>query len=219
MHTRIPNSHSMPISRLPGAPVTARRAGWRPVLAGLAAGLLASAPALAQRGMGDDIGVAQWDTPPQTQPIAGRVSDIQIAECKHTTGKADIGAHVFLDTDDGRTLNVHLGPFDVLEELVENLEDGTPVAAEAFRTEAMPADHFVAVTLTIDGSETRLRAADDLRPVWATGPAGPRGPRAGAGRGPGEPGAGPGAREPRLRGRGPQVMDDCWWQPGPRRRR
>lgn len=174
-----------------------------------AALLVAAGPADAQRGVGDPEGVGRWDTPPPTETIAGQVTDVRIAECEHTTGHADLGAHVFLATADGRTLNVHLGPIEALEDFVAGLDDGDSVSAEAFHTEAMPADHFVAVTVTVDGETFRLRAADDLQPVWATGPrAGARiaaddlRPRQGA--------------APRLRGQAPEVVERCWWH-APRR--
>ncbi len=176
----------------------------------LAALLVGVPPAAAQRGMGDAEGVGRWDTPPPTATVGGTVADVEVAECAHTTGRADLGAHVFLAAADGRTLNVHLGPFAALEDLVATLEDGAEVEAEAFRTDAMPPDHYVAVTVTVDGQTVRLRDGDDLQPLWATGPrAGTRfdaadleRPRGGTG--------------PRLRGREPRVTDRCWWQP-PRR--
>ncbi len=187
------------------------------LVAALAA--LTAPPLLAQRGMGDESGIAQWDTLPPTTQISGRVSDLKIAECKSTTGKADLGAHVFLDTDDGRTLNVHMGPYDVLESLVADLEDGTEVSATAFRTDAMPEDHYVAVTVNLAGTETTLRNPDTLRPTWSTELQAGAGQTRQAGEGASRRGEGPGAAErgnPRLRGRGPSASEDCWWQP-PRR--
>ncbi|MEY6433058.1 hypothetical protein ABC977_11645 [Thioalkalicoccus limnaeus] len=178
------------------------------IIVAITIALFAAVNAWAQRGVGDDTGVARWPEQPAIQRIAGRVSDVKIAQCEQTTGRADVGAHVFVDTDDGRTLNVHLGPFDVLADLVTNVDDGIRIAARVFRTDSMPPDHFVAITVTIADQETRLRSDDDLRPVWAREPR-QRGPRAG------DPGH-QGQRAYQLRGRGPVVTDPCWWQP-PRR--
>ena len=176
------------------------------IVLALAASIVAAVPAAAQRGMGDPEGVGRWEPAPSTETIEGVVSDVRVAQCAHTTGRADLGAHVFLATADGRTLNVHLGPYEALEDLVAGLDDGDRVTAEAFRTEAMPANHYVAVTITVDDETVRLRDADGLQPVWATGPrAGARiaaddlRPRRGAG--------------PRVRGRAAEVVDGCWWQP------
>jgi hypothetical protein len=55
------------------------------------------------------------------------------------------------------------------------LRVGQNVVVDVFRTEKLPADHYVAVRLNTDGKAITLRD-ESLRPIWAgTGRNGPRG--------------------------------------------
>ncbi|MFW5833603.1 MAG: hypothetical protein ACOCYE_05855, partial [Pseudomonadota bacterium] len=168
-------------------------------------GLVLAGGAFAQRGMGDPSGVARWDEVPPLQTVAGTVADVRVEACEQTTGPADLGAHVLLDAESGTVLNVHLGPFVAVEDLVGELAEGASVDARAFRTEAMPEHHYVAVELTVDDETTRLRNPDDLQPLWA------RGPRAGR-RFSADDAAGTAAAD-RARGREVRRTDRCWWLP------
>jgi hypothetical protein len=81
---------------------------------------------------------------------------------------------------------------EAVDGILAAAEVGDAVEARVFRTDAMPAGAFAAVTVTLDDGTFRLRDSN-LRPDWARGPAG-----GGAGRG-GAAGRGPGG------GR-------CWWE-------
>lgn len=119
----------------------------------------------AQRGMGDETGVAQRPDDVDRVTVDGTVKEIITEPCKKTTGKFPVGMHVLLKTDDG-VRNVHLGPAAVLEDLPERLKPGRAVHVKAFRTKKMPKDHCVAITVRTDDRTVRLRD-DDLRPRWA----------------------------------------------------
>jgi hypothetical protein len=149
--------------------------------------------AAAQKGAGDPAGVARGPLP-DVVPIAGIVVDAKIARCPNTTGRADVGAHIFVEGADGQRSNVHLGPVAAVDSLLDRLPDGTEVSARVFRTDALPPDHYVAVDVTVDGETVRLRD-DGLRPAWAIGPG-----RSGQGQG-GQP-----RRAWQAEGPG-----GCWW--------
>ncbi|SDE57526.1 hypothetical protein [Rhodospira trueperi] len=156
----------------------------------------------AQKGLGDTQGVARQGLALPVIDLSGVVGEVVTERCAMTTGRAAIGAHITLQTPDNTTLNVHLGPVAALPDLLDTLRPGESVAVTAFRTEAMPADAYVARTVTVGDMHYALRD-DTLRPNWqigATGRGG-QGMNQGGGRGPGRGGAGTG-----MGGRG-----GCWW--------
>ncbi|MQX36503.1 hypothetical protein [Roseospira navarrensis] len=169
----------------------------------LAAATLA-APAAAQRGMGEAQGLTrQGATLPMTM-LSGVVRDLKIDTCEQTTGRAVTGVHAIVETPDHGTVNLHLGPAVALEDLTAHLQPGEDLSAEAFRTDIMPADAFVARTVTVDGTTFELRGPT-LRPHWAIGPGG--GPKGGAGMGRGG-GVGQGMGQGQGMGRSGRP---CWW--------
>ncbi|OHB78527.1 MAG: hypothetical protein A2Z25_02130 [Planctomycetes bacterium RBG_16_55_9] len=121
-----------------------------------------------QRGMGDNEGVVRQAIETQRISIEGTVKEIVTGPCENTTGPYTVGTHLLVTTDDEKQYNVHLGPAVLVKDLIEPLKAGQSVSLKAFRTEKMPADHSVAVTLTVDGQTVRLRD-ESLRPVWAGG--------------------------------------------------
>lgn len=157
------------------------------ITAGLAGALLCSTAALAQRGVGDPVGVARQPVLPAVVTLKGTLQSIETGPCSHTTGHARIGTHVILQAAEERQLNVHLGPASTATTFVGRMKVGEPVKVEAFRTERMPADHYVAKSITF-GNETVRLCDESLRPIWAGTAPGPRfgpGPYAGYGRGAG----------------------------------
>ena len=60
--------------------------------------LCLSVTALGQRGVGDDGGVAQWRTKPETMRLSGKLEEIDTGPCGRTTGRAQIGTHLVLRT-------------------------------------------------------------------------------------------------------------------------
>jgi len=166
---------------------------------------------LAQKGMGDLTGVARQAITPEVVSLTGKVTAVETGPCEMTTGRAGIGTHVMLKTEDGESLNVHLGPQVAVAELAKRLKRGTALSISAFRTDKMPEGHYVAQSLTLGNKTIQLRDAT-LRPVWAGGRGAGRGgwqagPAAGFGPGIG-PGFGPGRGAGRAwapgQGRGPQ---------------
>ncbi|QDU55699.1 hypothetical protein Pan181_18930 [Aeoliella mucimassa] len=136
--------------------------------------------ALAQRGIGRMQGVARQATPTVTETIVGTVSEIKIGPCEDTTGRAAIGVHLLVATDDETTVNVHLGPQAVVDELVGDIVVGQEVTIVGFRTADLPEDSLVAKSIDIDGQIVEFRQ-DSLRPIWAAGAG--RGQGFGQGRG------------------------------------
>lgn len=145
-----------------------------------------SEPAVAQRGMGDPVGIVRQGVETTPATITGTLKEIHTGPCESTTGRALIGTHLIVETEAGEA-DVHLGPASALAPIVNQLEQGQQLTIEAFRTAQMPEDAFVARTVTADGHVFTLRD-ETLRPMWAGG--------AGAGAGQWAPPAGrrPGGR-------------------------
>ena len=138
------------------------------------------APVLAQRGTGDEQGIVRSGVAVEPAAVAGIVTDVMQTQCAETTGRSPVGVHLIVDAPDGEPINLHLGPLTAMDDVLAAVQEGDVIQAEAFRTDALAADNYVARTLTVDGRTFALRD-DDLRPVWAGG----TGQRAGMGRGDG----------------------------------
>ena len=134
----------------------------------------------AQKGVGDETGLARQTVKPALTPLSGTVVSVDTKVCEKTTGHGEIGTHFLLKTAQNETLNIDLGwsEADVVKNLAKSLTQGKQVTVTAFRTEKMPPQRYVAKSVTIDGTTTNLRD-DSLRPVWAGGGAGGRGRGAG----------------------------------------
>ena len=156
-------------------------------------GGLAADSANAQRGAGQAAGVAVQSVKPDVVSLSGKVQKIDIGPCQNTTGRAITGVHFILETPKAKKLNVHLGPEFAVDFVTDRLSVGKKVTVDAFRTDKMAKNHYVAQVVTVDGKSIRLRDAS-LQPVWARGNAAMRGrggPAWGRGRGQG-PGYGRG---------------------------
>lgn len=121
-----------------------------------------------QRGMGDNEGVVRQAVETKRMTVEGTVKEIIIEKCENTTGPFGVGMHLLLTTGEEKQYNVHLGPAVLIKDMVEPLKAGQSVTVQAFRTEKMPTEHFVAIVLTFDGKTIRLRD-ENLRPTWAGG--------------------------------------------------
>ena len=139
-------------------------------------------PASAQRGMGDASGVARKGVAWPVETMSGTVASIEIGACELTTGRASQGVHLHVDTDQGERINLHLGPLFALEYVADRVGAGMPIEFDAFRTDALPDDAFIAKTLRYDDDTVHLRD-DTLRPMWAYGRGMGRGRGMGAGHG------------------------------------
>lgn len=128
--------------------------------------LIGLAPvAYAQRGAGEERGIAQRADKPEVNAFQGELTALKIEPCKHTTGRFDIGMHAMIDTRDGRR-NVHLGPAAMVLPLAQRLPFGQSLTIEAFRTDRLPEGHRIAQVIRFNDQSVRFRA-ESLRPVWA----------------------------------------------------
>jgi len=150
---------------------------------------LAASAAMAQRGAGDPAGVARSGNTPEIVTLSGKVLEVQTEPCTNTTGRSTLGTHFLMKTAEGKTLNIHLGPAGMVESAAKELVQDKAVKVQAFRTEKMKEQHYVAQTLSYDGRSVTLRD-ETLQPVWAGG-AGTGAARGGAVLGPSR-GVGPG---------------------------
>ncbi len=166
----------------------------------LSSALLFTVPAAAQKGMGEATGMARQTVKPPIETMSGTIKDIKIGPCERTTGRSLEGAHLIVQATDGKTINLHLGPTGALEDVLDQLSVGQQISFEAFRTEAMPQDAYVAKSLKAGDTAFELRD-DNLRPNWAIAGQGGRGGGPGMG---GARGQGPG------RGAGPGG-GGCYW--------
>jgi hypothetical protein len=145
------------------------------------------APATAQKGTGEPAGVARQAVKPPVETMSGTIKEIKTGRCEHTTGRFVEGVHLIVQAQDNRTINLHLGPASPLADVVKKLSAGETITFEAFRTDRMPKDAYVAKTLNAGGETFALRN-DSLRPKWAGrgwGMGGGRGMGVGAGFGQG----------------------------------
>lgn len=121
-----------------------------------------------QRGVGKSTGIARLADRPKVIELTGTLEAIKIGPCEHTKGRSPVGVHIVLAQDKDKKLNVHLGPAAVVQTLISHLKTGDKLTVEAFRTDALPADQYIAKSLSVDGKVVTLRDAS-LRPFWAGG--------------------------------------------------
>jgi hypothetical protein len=166
--------------------------------------------------MGDPTGVARQAIQPEVVTLKGKVVRVETGPCENTTGRSSTGTHFVLKTVNGEKLNVHLGPAAAVKDTADQLSAGLKVKVEAFRTEKMPENHYVAKSLVFDGTTIELRD-ESLRPRWAgrnVDSRGPRGPQWGTGQGRG-PRWGRGRGYGWGQGRGPGYGRGPGWGRGP----
>ena len=120
--------------------------------------------------------MARQPVKPAVQTIVGTLKEIKTGPWEHTTGRSPIGTHLILQAEKA-TYNLHLGPASEVKDVVATVRVGDKVEATAFRTERLPEEHYIAVSVKSGDKEIVLRA-DSLRPRWAGGGGG-----AAAGRG------------------------------------
>lgn len=143
----------------------------------LAAGLLilSVATADAQRGRGNFTGLGQELVKPDIIELSGELVEIKTGPCEQTTGRAIIGTHLFIQENaDGPLMNIHLGDAAAVDRFVTGLVIGNEVNVQAFRTDLLDDDQYIAMELESDGRSMILRTSD-FRPVWAGSNRGRRG--------------------------------------------
>ena len=135
--------------------------------------------------MGEQSGVARMPVKPDIVTLSGKLTAIDVGPCEHTTGRAMVGIHLIIEpaapsVDEAaevakaEPLNIHVGPASVVQEMAAKFPIGTQLTITAFRTDKMPANHYVAQSLKSDTTTVTLRD-ESLRPVWAGAPIGRRG--------------------------------------------
>jgi hypothetical protein len=154
-------------------------------------GLVFSSSVEAQRGTGEQEGVAQQGIRPEVQTIIGVLKEIKTDPCERTTGPSPIGTHLIFEADNDQ-LNVHLGPASEVGDVIGMVRVGDTLEVRAFRTPRLPDNQFIAVSVKSGDQVIELRD-DSLRPRWAGG-GGPRAARPAVRRG----GMRLGASGPRL---------------------
>lgn len=130
--------------------------------------LFSPEPSHAQKGAGEASGVARQAVKPAVVTLSGELLEIKTGPCENTTGRSPAGTHLILKGSNGMTLNVHLGPENAVDHVVEQLTVGQALALEAFRTDRLPENHYIAKSLLLDDKTIHLRD-DKLRPSWAYG--------------------------------------------------
>jgi hypothetical protein len=134
----------------------------------LVAALFGAAPALAQKGMGDPWGVARLPVKPPVLTLSGTVVEVTTGPCEATTGRSFQGTHLLVRFDDGRAINLHLGPAGAaaVDELAKVLSAGMAIRFEAFRTNQMPVNAYIAKTVWFGEEDVVVLRDDNLRPRW-----------------------------------------------------
>jgi len=129
--------------------------------------LLSLAPVtLAQRGMGDAVGMVRQGIKPEIVALQGKAVRIITGPCEKSTGPSELGTHFILKIEQGQERNIHLGPAHLVQNVTDLLSGGGTVSVSAFRTDKMPEGHYNAVTVMLGNQMIRLRG-QYLRPVWA----------------------------------------------------
>lgn len=77
--------------------------------------------AYAQKGVGDQAGVARQIPKPSLETLTGTILAVETQPCEMTTGQGRIGSHVLLKTEEGEKLNIHLGWADAVAETAKQL--------------------------------------------------------------------------------------------------
>jgi len=122
--------------------------------------------AFAQKGMGDETGIARQGLTPVVVNITGELLEIKSGPCENSTGKGKIGIHLILQKKGGQRLNIHLGPESAVDHVVEQLVLKQQLSVDAFHTEKMPDNAYIAKSISINEKVIHLRD-ENLRPSWA----------------------------------------------------
>ncbi len=128
--------------------------------------LCAVSAAHAQRGRGEPVGLARQGVQPERVEIMGTIDRIETAPCGRTTGSAYVGTHIFLRTEDGKEINMHIGSAEAVKPVVEQFSPGDALEVTAFRTDLLEPNHYVAVTIRHDEEVYEIRD-EYLSPFWS----------------------------------------------------
>ncbi len=141
------------------------KTGWIALALGLS--LVVIPLSWGQKGVGEPVGLARQGATPEIVTLRGQLERVETGPCRQTRGQAYIGTHLFLRTDNGDEINLHIGSAEAVADFVAQLEEGQTLSVEAFRTDLHPAGHYVAKIIRTDSEEWVIRD-EDLSPFWAS---------------------------------------------------
>ncbi len=122
----------------------------------------------AQRGVGNKEGIVRAGVNVEPVELSGNITDFKVGECKLTTGRSLSGTHVIIKTSNGKSLNVHLGPTRAINSLVGELQKGKEIKFDAFRTNELPEDQYIAREIIYEDETYTLRD-ENYKPAWSGG--------------------------------------------------
>ncbi|MCF8307836.1 MAG: hypothetical protein K9I68_02390 [Bacteroidales bacterium] len=120
----------------------------------------------AQKGTGRDEGMAINNANAEIVEFSGEFVQTETKPCGNSTGRSYAGTHIFVEKDAETTFNVHLGPADAVDQILDKMEKGREIEVVAIDTKNLPETQYVAKELHLDGESVTLRD-DNLRPFWA----------------------------------------------------
>ncbi|MGM0532215.1 MAG: hypothetical protein ACQER7_12790 [Bacteroidota bacterium] len=140
--------------------------------------LTATSLGYAQRGTGNNSGIARSNSENAIEQISGELQEVITEPCAQTTGRYSKGTHLLVKTDDDETqpFNVHLGPTRMVSDMTDQIKTGKEIQIKVFRTDDLPENQYIAKEFTSEGKTYELRN-EDLRPFWAGNRKGRRGMR------------------------------------------
>lgn len=121
---------------------------------------------VAQKGTGDLEGVAQQTVKPEVVTLTGKLLKVNTGPCENTQGRSPAGTHLIVKTSGGTVLNVHLGPENAVDHVVDQLRVDDALTLNVFRTDRLPENAYIAKSLVMGDKVVHLRDRN-LRPSWA----------------------------------------------------
>ncbi|MCK4466701.1 MAG: hypothetical protein KAU83_13400 [Bacteroidales bacterium] len=120
-----------------------------------------------QKGLGKQTGISHEINKTSVFNLNGELLEIKIGPCEYTSGRYEFGTHLILrNSKDDSRINIHLGPTQEVQYVVDQLTIGNELKVKAFRTSEMPEDNYIAQEIIYDRKVITLRDKN-LRPFWA----------------------------------------------------
>jgi len=120
----------------------------------------------AQKGMGNNSGIARTNSTDEIEQISGKLQEIITEPCTQTTGRYSNGTHLLVKNNDNETLNVHLGPTKVVSGMTNQLNTGEEIHLEMYTTKDLPENHYIAKEFKSGEVSHEIRNSN-LKPFWA----------------------------------------------------
>jgi len=120
----------------------------------------------AQKGMGNNTGIARANSVVEIEKISGELQEIITEPCTQTTGRYSNGTHLLVKNNENETLNVHLGPTKVVSGMTDQLNAGEEIHLEMYTTEDLPENHYIVKEFKSGEVSHEIRNSN-LKPFWA----------------------------------------------------